>query len=58
MRNHLIRSAATVFIWIGGIEVVSSFVVRQLFNYDLTFTPYFFALGLLGLLMLVLARLV
>ncbi len=58
MRNHLVRSAATVLIWIGGIEVVSSFVVKQLFNYDLTFTPYFFALGLLGLLMLVVARLV
>ncbi len=58
MRNHLIRSAATVLIWIGGIEVVSSFVVKQLFNYDLSFTPYFLAMGLLGLLMLVVARLV
>ncbi|MHB1682013.1 MAG: hypothetical protein ACYCYO_04180 [Bacilli bacterium] len=58
MRNHLVRSAASVLIWIGGIEVASSFVAKQLFNYSLTFTPYFFALGLLGLLMLLIARLV
>ncbi len=54
----MFRSAATAMIWISGIEIASSFVVKQLYDYDLSFTPYFFALGLAGVLLLVVARFV
>lgn len=56
MRYHLVRSTATALIWIAAIEVVSSFAVKEIFNYTLSFTPYFFAMGLLGLVLLVLTR--
>ncbi|MCY0876939.1 MAG: hypothetical protein OWT28_11820 [Firmicutes bacterium] len=57
MRYHLIREAASALLWIAVIEVISSFAVKQLFNYNLTFTPYFFALGVIGAALFVLARL-
>ncbi|WP_181363005.1 hypothetical protein [Sulfoacidibacillus thermotolerans] len=56
MRNQLIRTAATALIWIGGIEVLSSFVAKQMYNYTLTFTPIFFVLGILGVVVFVVAR--
>lgn len=54
--RNIVRSAASALIWIGAIEVVSSFFVKQFFSFDLSFTPYFLGLGLLGLVVLVLSR--
>jgi len=56
MRYPLIRGAATALLWVAMIEVISSFAVKQMFDYDLAFTPYFFALGLVGLVLLILSR--
>lgn len=58
VRHPMFRSVASVMIYIGALEVISSFVAKQMFDYDLTFTPYFFALGLLGLILLVIERFV
>ncbi len=56
VRQQLVRSAATAVLWISVIEVVSSFAVKQLYHYDLSFTPFFVAAGILGLLLLLIAR--
>ena len=56
MRQQLVRSAATAVIWISAIEIVSSFAVKQMYNFELSFTPYFFAAGLAGLCSLLIAR--
>lgn len=56
MRYHLVRSTATALLWIAAIEIVSSFVVKQLFDYTFSFTPYFFGIGLFGLLLFIVSR--
>ncbi|MCY0870169.1 MAG: hypothetical protein OWT27_06230 [Firmicutes bacterium] len=56
MRQHLVRSAATVIIWVCGLEVVSSFAVKLLYDYDLNFTPVFLGLGIIGVALLVASR--
>lgn len=56
MRQQLVRSAATAVLWISAIEVVSSFAVKDLYHYDLSFTPFFVAAGFLGLLLLLVAN--
>ncbi len=56
MRQQLVRSAATAVLWISVIELASSVVARVLYHYDLSFTPFFLLGGLLGLLLLLVAR--
>ncbi len=50
MGRRWIRSLGTMLIWIAGIEVVSSFAVKYLYNDVLGFTSYFVIIGLIGLL--------
>lgn len=58
MRHRNIRATAAGVVWISAIELISSFVVKQIYNYDLSFTPYFLIAGILGLLCLLIARFV
>ncbi|MCY0892949.1 MAG: hypothetical protein OWR52_05545 [Acidibacillus sp.] len=58
MRNQLVRTAATALIWIGCIEVISSFVAKQMYNYTLTFTPIFIILGIVGIIAFIISRFV
>lgn len=50
MGRRWVRSLGTMLIWIAGIEVVSSFAVKYLYNDVLGFTSYFVIVGLIGLL--------
>lgn len=58
MRHRNIRATASAVVWISAIELISSFAVKQIYNYNLSFTPYFLIAGILGLLCLFIVRFV
>nr|NNM91252.1 hypothetical protein [Bacilli bacterium] len=58
MRRRWIRSLGTMLIWIAGIEIVSSFAVKILYNDVLSFTSYFVIVGLIGLLFILITEFV
>ena len=47
-----------MLIWIAGIEIVSSFAVKILYNDVLSFTSYFVIVGLIGLLFILITEFV
>ena len=51
MKRYLIRSIATICMWIGGTEIAASFLSKMMFHYQVEGTPYFFALLLFGILL-------
>ncbi|WP_157061781.1 hypothetical protein [Alicyclobacillus ferrooxydans] len=58
MRRYQLQMIALVAMWIGGIEIVASFLVHYWFAFNIPYTPFFFLLLLLGIVTYFLARMV
>lgn len=56
MRRHQIQLFAIIFMWVGAVEVVASFLVHYLFAFDIPYTPVFFLLLMVGLVSYMLTR--
>ena len=56
MRRVYLRRLAMTLIWISGILIVGSFVAKEAFAYhgNLAFLPFFFAIGIVGLVIILL----
>lgn len=58
MRRHQLQTAALVLMWVGGIEVVTSFLAKVWFQYVIHFTPFFFLALIVGMALFLVTRLV
>jgi hypothetical protein len=58
LRKHLWQSISLVLIWVGAIEIAASFLAKYWLQIDLHFSPYFFAVLLIGIGMYIATRLV
>lgn len=60
MRRHHLKRFALTLIWLSGILIVGSFVAKEGFAYqgDIRFVPVFFAIGLIGLIIILIMSLV
>ena len=58
MRRYQLQMIALVAVWIGGIEIVASFLVHYWFQFSIPYTPLFFLLLLLGIVTYLLARII
>ena len=56
MRREFLRRTAIVLIWISGILIVGSFFAKEAFQFqvNLVYLPFFFAIGLIGLVIILL----
>jgi hypothetical protein len=56
LRRHRLYTLSLALIWVGGIEIIASFLAKFLFQYEVQFTPYFFLTLLVGIVLYVVAR--
>lgn len=58
LRKNVIRSLASILIWIGAVEIVTTFLIKMILHNPMQFqfTPIFFACIIAGILLLVVVR--
>lgn len=56
MKRHQVQRIALVLMWVGGIEIVVSFLVHYWFSYDIPYTPVFFLFLILGIVSYLVTR--
>jgi hypothetical protein len=56
LRRHRLHAIALILIWIGGLEVVASFLAKMWFQFTVQMTPIFFLVLLMGIVLYVVAR--
>ncbi|MCL6453053.1 MAG: hypothetical protein K6T78_05395 [Alicyclobacillus sp.] len=49
MKRYHVQALSLVLMWIGGLEVISSFLVHNWFQFNIPYTPVFFLSLLVGL---------
>ncbi|GMA49145.1 hypothetical protein GCM10025857_05020 [Alicyclobacillus contaminans] len=52
------QAISLVLMWIGGLEIVASFLVKEWFQFETHLTPVFFLVLLLGIALYVVSRVV
>ena len=60
LRRTYLRRIANTLIWISGILIVFSFIAKEGFHYqaELALIPIFFAIGLVGLIIILIMGLI
>ena len=56
MRRYQLHTIALGLMWVGGIEVMGSFLAKFWFHYQITVTPWFFLAFIIGISMYLLLR--
>lgn len=56
LRRYHVQALSLVLMWIGGIEVVASFLIHEWFQFRVPYTPAFFFSLMVGLLLYLLTR--
>lgn len=58
VRRYRLQAISLVLMWIGGLEIVASFLVKEWFQFETHLTPVFFLVLLLGIALYVVSRVV
>lgn len=56
MRRYQLHTIALGLMWVGGIEVMASFLAKFWFQYEITYTPWFFLAFIVGIGMYLFVR--